>query len=106
MQRDAGTPAPSSRTVLRVDCLVRSERVSPYHRVRAVGGIGRDGRSWRLSEEAAIAAIENDRAAFYIERPQGHRIEIVVSQGLGKTYLKTELDGEWPDVLLTLPDCG
>jgi hypothetical protein len=29
-----------------------------------------------------------------------------LGQGLGKTYLKTEADGEAPERLLALPDCG
>ena len=93
------------RQSLRVDCVVRTDRVSPHHRIRAIGGSSRDGQAWRLSEDAAIAAIENERAAFYVERPRGHRIDLVVGQGLGKTYLKTERDGESPETLLSLPDC-
>ena len=50
-------------------------------------------------------AIENERATFYVEWPKGRRIDLVVGQGLGKTYLKTESDGESPERLLSLPDC-
>ena len=98
-------PAAAARLSIRVDCVTRTERVSPYHRIRAIGGRGRDGGRWRLSEDAAIAAIENERASFYVEWPKGRRVDVVVGQGLGKTYLKTESDGESPDLLLGLPDC-
>jgi hypothetical protein len=94
------------RQSIRVECVVRTDRVSPHHRIRAIGGRGRDGEAWRLSEEAAIAAIENERASFYVERPKGHRIDLVVGQGLGKTFLKAKSDVESPDLLLALPDCG
>ena len=40
-----------------------------------------------------------------VERPRGHRIDIVVGHGLGRTYLKAERDGESPETLLSLPDC-
>ena len=90
---------------IKVDCVVRTDRVSPHHRIRAIGGRSRDGQPWRLSEEAALAAIENERASFYVEWPRGRRIDLVVGQGLGKTYLKTETDGETPERLLGLPDC-
>ena len=93
------------RLSLRVDCVSRTERVSPHHRIRAIGGRGREGDVWRLSEEAAVAAIEQERASFYIERPKGHRIDLVVGQGLGKTFLKAKNDYESPDTLLELPDC-
>jgi hypothetical protein len=90
---------------IKVDCVVRTDRVSPHHRIRAIGGRSRDGQAWRLSEEAAIAGIENERASFYVEWPRGRRIDLVVGQGLGKTYLKTQSDGETPERLLALPDC-
>ena len=86
--------------------MTRTDRVSPYHRIRAIGGVGSDGMRWRLSEEAVIAAIENDRATFYVEWPAGNRLEIVVARGMGKRYLKTESDGDMPDRLLALPDCA
>jgi hypothetical protein len=95
-----------SRLSIRIDCVMRTDRVSPHHRIRAVGGRGRDGESWRLSEDAAIAAIENERATFYVEWPKGHRLDVVIGQGLGKRFLKTEADGESPDVLLAMSDCA
>ena len=97
--------AERSRLSIRIDCVTRTDRVSPHHRIRAIGGRGRDGKRWRLSEEAAIAAIENERATFYVEWPPGHRLDIVVGQGLGKRYLKTESDVESPDILLGMSDC-
>jgi Protein of unknown function (DUF3892) len=106
---DGATPrvaqAGGMRQSIRVDCVTRIDRVSPHHRIRAIGGRGRDGEDWRLSEEAAITAIENGRATFYVERPKGHRIDVVVGQGLGKTFLKAESDHDSPDTLLALPDC-
>ena len=98
-------PPEAMRQSLRVDCVVRTDRVSPHHRIRAIGGSSRDGQPWRLSEDAAIIAIENERAVFYVQRPRGLRVDIVVGQGLGKTYLKAERDGETPETLLLLPDC-
>ena len=60
----------------------------------------------RLGRMALHVAIENERATFYVEWPKGRRIDLIVGQGLGKTYLKTEADGESPDTLLQLPDCA
>ncbi len=47
---------------------------------------------------------------FYVERPAGHRIDVIValssdgSKSLNK-YLKTIADREQPDKLLSLPTC-
>ena len=105
MDAKTAEPPAAVRLSIRVDCVTRSDRVSPYHRIRAIGGRGRDGERWRLSEDAAIAAIENERATFYVEWPRGRRVDLIVAQGLGKTYLKSESDGESPDLLLGLPEC-
>ena len=85
--------------------MVRRDHPSAHQRVQAIGGRSRDGTPWRLSEDAAIAAIDNARATFYVESPPGHRVDVVVAQGLGRRYLKTEADGESPEGLLALPDC-
>jgi hypothetical protein len=98
--------AQTMRRGIRVDCIERADRSSPYHRIRSIGGLGPDGLRWRLTEEAAITAIDDERAVFYIEWPHGHRVDIVAAQGLGKRYLKSQSDGESPDQLLGLPDCG
>ena len=105
MEADRVAPSETIRQTFRVDCVVRTDRVSPHHRIRAIGGRSRDGQAWRLSEDAAIVAIEQERASFFVEWPRGRRIDLVVGQGLGKTYLKTENDGESPETLLSLPDC-
>jgi len=105
VEADRVAPSETIRQTLRVDCVVRTDRVSPHHRIRAIGGRSRDGQAWRLSEDAAIVAIEQERASFFVEWPRGRRIDLVVGQGLGKTYLKTENDGESPETLLSLPDC-
>jgi hypothetical protein len=98
-------PTTAMRLGVRVQCVTRTDRVSPYHRIRAIGGTRQDGIRWRLSEEAAITAIDTERAAFYVEWPSGHRLDLVIAQGLGKRYLKAASDGETPDTLLGLPDC-
>lgn len=106
MDTRSATPPAAVRFGIRVDCVNRTDRVSPYHRIRSIGGLGADGLRWHLSEEAAIEAIESERATFYLEWPAGHRLNILAAQGLGKRYLKTESDGESPDRLLALGDCG
>ncbi len=58
-----------------------------------------------LSEAEVIRRIESHADTFYVERPSGHIVEVVVAERGGKKYLKTEADGEKPDNLLALPEC-
>jgi hypothetical protein len=58
-----------------------------------------------LSEAEVIRRIESRADTFFVERPSGHIVEVVVAEREGKKYLKTEADGERPDNLLSLPDC-
>jgi hypothetical protein len=106
MDAPGNGPPQSMSLGIRLDCVVRRDHPSAHHRIVAIGGRSRDGERWRLSEEATIAAIDNERATFYVEWPEGHRLNVVVAQGLGRRYLKTEVDTELPNRLLALPDCG
>ena len=58
-----------------------------------------------MPESQAIRDIKNGTYSFYVERPAGHRVRVIVATRLGVEYLKTEADGEQPDNLLTLPEC-
>jgi hypothetical protein len=75
-----------------------------------VGGAKPDGSHWKLTQDKAISCIEDGTYVFYIERPTGHRIDVIVaviadgSKSLNK-YLKTIADREQPDKLLSLPTC-
>src|SRR5258708_36759092 len=57
-----------------------------------------------FSEEEAIKRKKNGDT-FYVERPAGHVVEVVIAEREGREYLKTEPDGGKPDNLLSLPDC-
>lgn len=58
-----------------------------------------------MPESRAIQSINDGRYSFYVERPAGHRVRVVVAQRKGVPHLKTEADGEQPDNLLSLPEC-
>lgn len=90
---------------IRVGCINKTDRTSPHERIASIGGRNADGSAWKLAEAAAIQAIEAGKWAFYVERPAGHAVDVIVAVRLGKTYLKTTADGEQPDNLLALPEC-
>jgi hypothetical protein len=90
---------------VRIDCVNRTDRTDPHERISNVGGPKASGR-WRLPVAEAIAGIESGRFIFYVERPAGQFVAVVVASRLGKKYLKTTADGEQPDNLLALPECA
>lgn len=93
-------------TRVRVSCINKTNRSDPHERISHIGGKNRDGTLWKLPESQAIRDIKDDRWAFYVERPPGHRVDVVVATRLGREYLKTTADGERPDNLLALPECA
>ena len=94
---------------LRIRCAVKTDRPSAHERIHSVGGAKPDGSHWTLTQDKAISCIEDGTYVFYIERPAGHRIDVIVAVSAdGKSlnkYLKTITDREQPDKLLSLPTC-
>jgi hypothetical protein len=88
-----------------ISCINKTSRSDAHARIQNVGGINADRTRWRLSESQAIQHIKAGKWAFYVERPAGHRVKVVIATRLGHEYLKTEADGEQPDNLLALPEC-
>ena len=95
---------------LRIRCVVKTDRMSAHERIHSVGGLKPDGSHWKLTQDQAISGIEDGTYVLYIERPAGHRIDVIVavsadgSKSLNK-YLKTMADREQPENLLSLPAC-
>ena len=91
---------------IRIRCINKTDRSSAWERIRNVGGINPDGKSWKLTTEAAISGIESKQYSFYVERPAGDRVQVIVSKSAaGNKYLKTVSDGDQPNNLLSLPEC-
>lgn len=83
----------------------KAGRYDPHERILGVGGLGRHGALWMLSQEEAVTAIESGRLGFYIEAGgRRQRVVVAVSES-GLRYLKTETDGAQPNHLLDLPEC-
>jgi hypothetical protein len=92
-------------TPVRVSCITKTRRPEAHDRISHIGGVNADGSQWQLPESQAIRGIEDDRWDFYVERPTGHRVRVIVATRQGHKYLKTVADGEQPDNLLSLPEC-
>jgi hypothetical protein len=90
---------------VQVGCINKTNRSDAHERIRNIGGVNGDGSRWKLSESDAIQRIKAGEYAFYVERPPGRRVNVVIATRHGREYLKTEADGEQPDNLLALPEC-
>jgi len=100
----SGLPERSTYLSIRVECVSRAGQRPPDDRILAIGGTGPDGARWRLAEDEAIAALERG-SRFYLERPKGHRVDVIVVPGFGRKHIRTEGDQRGPGLLLELPEC-
>jgi uncharacterized protein DUF3892 len=60
---------------------------------------------WKLTQDKAIAYIQDGTHVFYIEKPGGLWLDVIVATSEHGNYLKTVADREQPDKLLYLPSC-
>src|SRR4051812_21320210 len=88
---------------IEIKCVNKTNRISPHERITHVGGYS--DKAWKITQESAIAFIENGEWEFYV-RVGGNSVNVIVAVSrFGNKYLKTENDGEQPNNLLSLPEC-
>ena len=90
----------------RIQCINKSDRTNPHERIINVGGLNGNGTRWKVYQQEAIIGIEGGKWSFYVERPSGDPVEVIVAlSSYGNKYLKTTADGDQPNNLLSLPEC-
>ena len=89
-----------------IRCINKQDRYDPWDKITHVGGKNGNGTVWKITQQDAIRGIEDKKWAFYVERPQGDKVDVIVAVSrFGNKYLKTEADGDQPNNLLSLPEC-
>jgi hypothetical protein len=87
-----------------IKCINKLDRGNPHERITHVGGYVT--AQWKLTQQQAIAYIESREWRFYVNRPKGDIVWVIVAiSRYGNKYLKTEADGDEPNNLLSLPEC-
>ncbi|MFA6288975.1 MAG: DUF3892 domain-containing protein [Opitutaceae bacterium] len=84
-----------------VSTVSRAYSHDPLERIDSIGGVNSDRTRWKLSQAAAIAAIESGSDEFFVNTG-GHAVKLVVVIHEQQKYLTTEREATHPDDLLTL----
>ena len=91
---------------VRIRCINKADRMNPGERIQNVGGTNQMALGGSSRSRQQIEGVESGKWAFYIERPQGDVVDVIVTVSQNKNkYLKTESDGDQPNNLLSLPEC-
>jgi hypothetical protein len=86
-----------------VTCVTRSSQRGPD--VTHLGGQNPLGRSWRVSLKEAIDGIITGKWSFFVTVGGVKRNLVVAVSSMGSKYLKTDIDPNRPEILLSLPEC-
>jgi hypothetical protein len=84
-----------------IACINRINSVDPYERIERAGGP--DGEGWTLGVDEIVAQIKSG-TSFWVD-VGGRQVDVVIVNHSGREYIKTKLDGDSPNTLLSLPEC-
>ena len=90
---------------IEIQCINKSDRMNPHERILNVGGVGADGKRWKITQAEAIHYIETGQYSFFVTKGE-FQVEVVVAVSqYGNKYIKTATDNNEQNNLLSLPEC-
>ena len=84
-----------------VSFVSRAYSRDPLERIEAIGGVNSDHTHWKLSQTAAIDAIEAGTDEFFV-KVSGETVKLVVVNHRGQKYLQSEREKTHRDDLLAI----
>ena len=84
-----------------VSSISRAYSSDPLERIETIGGVNPDHTRWKLSQNAAIAAIEAGTDEFFVQVSE-QRVKLVVVNHDGEKYLQSEREETHRDDLLSI----
>ena len=91
--------------LIEIKCITKTDKTHSHERIQSVGGIHHGGTRWQISQSDAILGVEKMHYEFYVVKAKEMIAVVVATNESGHKYLKTEIDGLSPDMLLNLPEC-
>jgi hypothetical protein len=90
--------------LLKVKWVDQSGQSDPYRRISYISGNTGEFQ-WKHTHAQAIQSIEHGLFHYYVEKDD-RALKLKVGIGPnGCKYLKTQVDGHQPELLLNLPEC-
>jgi hypothetical protein len=83
-----------------VSFVSRAYSHDPLEQIENIGGLNSDHTRWKLSQTAAISAIESGTDEFFVNTENGP-IKLIVLTHQGQKYLKSEREKSHPGELLS-----
>jgi hypothetical protein len=84
-----------------VSFISRAYSSDPLERIESIGGVNSDRTHWKLSQTAAIAAIEARTDEFFV-KVGDETVKLVVVNNGGQKYLQSEREPTHHDDLLSI----
>jgi hypothetical protein len=86
-----------------ISCVNKRNYHNPHEKLINIGGVS-GGERWKYSQAEAVTYTERGVYSFYMKISE-FTLDVIVAIYMGHKYLKTQMDADGKDNLLSLPEC-